>query len=154
MIYCCDVYELSWNLCNSEINCVKRLFLDENVGDNATFVFLINRVMVDYRVDTYLDTLICNSTEGQAMWMVILKSFSFCEHVNEYFSAHLQRCVCRADKVCGEKDAKGNFFLFSGTQVFAWVLLTLFLAIMIPTFQEFTNLNRNIAAIKKLLNAK
>lgn len=152
LVYCtCDVYNLSLALCNSEINCVKRMFLDENVGDNVTFNFLLNRVITDYRVNTFLDVLICNSTEAQAMWMVILKSFSFCEHVNEYFSAHLQRCVCRPDKVCGHKDAKGHFFIFSGTQVFAWALLVILCVAIIPISQEFANLNRNYIAIKKIL---
>lgn len=143
----CDVYNLSLTLCNSEINCVKHMFLDENVNDNATFNFLVNRVISNYLVVGFIDDIICNSTEAQALWMVILKDFNFCEHVNEYYSAHLQRCVCRTDKICNHRDHRNNLFIFSETQIFIWALLIVIAAITIPVIQEITVLKKAIRDI-------
>lgn len=149
----CDVYNLSLVLCNSEINCVKHMFLDENVNDNATFNFLVNRVISNYLVTDFIDDLICNSTEGQALWMVILKSFSFCGHANEYFSAHLQTCVCRTDKVCDHKSLRDSLFIFSNSQIFIWVLTVLLIACFIPTIQEMKSIKKSLQDVKEIVHA-
>lgn len=150
----CDVYNLSLALCNTEIHCVKHMFLDENVGDNITFNFLVNRVITNYHVNDYIDDIICNSTEGQAMWMVILKNFNFCNHVNEYYSAHLQACVCRADKVCNHKSLKNSLFIFSDTQIFIWAIVVVLTMVVIASFQEISQLNKIANDLLAIFNLK
>lgn len=148
----CDIYNLSWTLCNTEINCVKHMFLDENIGDNVTFNFLVNRVITNYHVVDYIDDLICNSTEGQALWMVILKDFNYCNHMNEYYSAHLQKCVCRTDKVCDHASEKKHLFIFSEIQVFIWALLVLLTLLFIPSIQQISALWSMTRDLTKLTN--
>lgn len=148
----CDIYNLSLTLCNSEINCIKHMFLDENINDNVTFNFLINRVITNYDVDGYIGDIICNDTQAQALWMVILKNFNFCGHVNEYYSAHLERCVCRTDKICDHHGLKNHLFIFSETQIFIWAILIVLSAILIPTIQEITSLRKSQNDVLKVLN--
>jgi hypothetical protein len=138
----CDYVGLSLTICQTDLACTNRMFLNENFNDTATFTWLLNRVVIAYHIESSIDELICNKTDGQAMWLVMLSSFSFCRHINEYFDGYLQKCVCTTNKVCDHDDPNDMFFHFSTTQLFGWLVLASIFILIIPLFTQLKTLTK------------
>lgn len=130
----CDTVQLSFDLCNADLNCRSKLFIDMNGNDIDVFRYLLNQIITYHRLGNKLDDYICNSTlvnssitqNQQVLWVVIMTNYDrFCDHINEYFDGFLHKCMCRPDKVCIHENPNEKLFGYSSEQLYTWGLLLL-----------------------------
>lgn len=149
----CNIEELSFDLCYANLNCRSKLFIDENNNDTDTFNWLLYRVITAYRLNDVIEGILCNnnSTEVQDLWVSTLSTFTFCQHINEYFDGYLHSCQCKTDKICIHEDPNSKFFHFTSTQFFTWFILGLVVYGILYNNDEIRKLTRSILDISILL---
>jgi hypothetical protein len=155
----CDTVQLSYDLCNADLNCRTRLFIDMNVDDLDTFRYLFNQIVAYYRLRLVLDQYLCNNTgynttQQQTLWVVIMSNFNrFCDHVNEYFDGYLKRCICRPDKICIHENPNEKLFGYSAEQLYTWGILVLILLLGLTCVHYLRLLSRNYIDLFKVLRS-
>lgn len=134
----CDPLQLSFDLCNSDSYCQSSMYIDENGADLITFEFLYTRLLGNTTYQSAFEEMLCNETTNntaspsnfEKLWISTMSKYRYCNHINQYFDGLVNKCVCKADKLCKYTSANDQEFHFTDNSIFFIALLLGILAIL------------------------
>lgn len=136
LAHACDPVQISFDLCNADLNCRTSMYIDENGADLPTFEFLYYRLLGN--ASALFADLLCNETSNntampsnfEVLWTLTMSKYRYCNHINQYFDGLVAECVCKADKLCKYTSANNEEFHFTDNSLFFIALLLAMLVLL------------------------
>lgn len=127
----CDVIQISFDLCNTDVFCQNSMYIDENGADLITFEFLYERLLGNTTYQSTFEDMLCNETTGnvtapsafEKLWITTMSKYRYCNHINQYFDGYIKKCVCKTDKICKYTSANDEEFHFTNSSLFFVIIL-------------------------------
>ncbi len=132
----CDPIQISFDLCDADLDCRTSMYIDENGPDLATFEFLYYRLLGNSSAQFAI--MLCNETSNntampsnfEVLWTIAMAKYRYCNHINQYFDGLVAECVCKADKLCKYTSANDEEFHFTDNSLFFIALLLAMLVLL------------------------
>lgn len=134
----CDPLQISFDLCSTDAYCQSSMYIDENGVDLITFEFLYTRLLGNMSYQATFEDMLCNETSNntaapsnfEKLWIGTMSKYRYCNHINQYFDGLVNKCICKADKLCKYTSANDEEFHFTDNSLFFIALLLIILAIV------------------------
>lgn len=157
----CDPLQISFYLCNSDVYCRTSMYIDENGADLPTFEFLYTRLFGNTSIQLAFEEMLCNETTNntaapsnfEKLWIITMSKYRYCNHINQYFDSLVNKCVCKADKLCKYTSANDEEFHFTDNSIFFIALLLTILAIVMFFVKRERTLYNMLSDLIDLLQA-